>query len=189
MLLHVKKHSDFEKANSILANFDHRYPGYAVIALRRIGIERRYALKQAGDRLLRVIEKIFFYRDSPDYSSVISRFERLIHDSRTPRKLSAFYALKLARFHAKTRNDRRLAEKIIRDAINRDKSNPQLYLALVDLAYTAPVFSERSVIEALNEVLESDQLSDEDKLRFSQRKLDFLEDLGTDVEALVLNLF
>lgn len=60
-------------------------------------------------------------RDSPDYSSVISRFERLIHDPRTPRKLSAFYALKLARFHAKTRNDRRLAEKIIRDAINRDK--------------------------------------------------------------------
>lgn len=65
------------------------------------------------------------------------------------------------------------------------QSNPQLYLALIDLAYTAPVFNERSVIEALNEVLESDQLSDEDKLRFSQRKLDFLEDLGTDVEALV----
>lgn len=65
------------------------------------------------------------------------------------------------------------------------QSNPQLYLALVDLAYTAPLFNERDVIEALNEVLESDQLSDEDKLRFSQRKLDFLEDLGTDVEALV----
>uniref|UniRef100_A0A1I7VEI1 Tetratricopeptide repeat protein n=1 Tax=Loa loa TaxID=7209 RepID=A0A1I7VEI1_LOALO len=156
--------SDFEKANSILANFDHRYPGYAVIALRRIGIERRFAMRQTGDRL------------------------RLIHDSRTPRKLSAFYALKLARFHAKTRNDRKLAEKIIRDAINRDKSNPQLYLALVDLAYTAPIFNERSVIEALNEVLESDQLSDEDKLRFSQRKLDFLEDLGTDVEALQKHL-
>ncbi|KAM3717272.1 Pre-mRNA-processing factor [Dirofilaria immitis] len=171
-----EKNGDFEKANSILASFDHHHPGYAVIALRRIGIERRYAMKQAGDR------------DSPDYSSVISRFERLIHDSRTPRKLSAFYALKLARFHAKTRNDRKLAEKIIRDAINRDKSNPQLYLALVDLAYTAPVFSERNVIEALNEVLESDQLCDEDKLRFSQRKLDFLEDLGTDVEALQKHL-
>lgn len=58
-------------------------------------------------------------------------------------------------------------------------------MALVDLAYTTPIFNERSVIEALNEVLESDQLTDEDKLRFSQRKLDFLEDLGTDVEALV----
>ncbi|VDN05248.1 unnamed protein product [Thelazia callipaeda] len=162
---------DFEKANSILASFDHRYPGYAVIALRRIGIERRFAIKQAGDR------------DSPDYSSVISRFERLIHDSRTPRKLSAFYAQKLARFHSKTRNDRKLAEKIIRDAINRDKSNSQLYLALVDLAYTAPLFNERSVIETLNEVLSSEHLSDENKLRFSQRKLDFLEDLGTDVEA------
>ncbi|MCP9264824.1 hypothetical protein DINM_022984 [Dirofilaria immitis] len=173
--------SDFEKANSILASFDHHHPGYAVIALRRIGIERRYAMKQAGDRLVicnNSLNTKFHLKlgskpkeDSPDYSSVISRFERLIHDSRTPRKLSAFYALKLARFHAKTRNDRKLAEKIIRDAINRDKSNPQLYLALVDLAYTAPVFSERNVIEALNEVLESDQLCDEDKLRFSQRNL------------------
>lgn len=69
------------------------------------------------------------------------------------------------------------------------QTNPQLYLALVDLAYTAPLFNERSVIEALNEVLESDQLSDEDKLRFSQRKLDFLEDLGTDVEVLVSVFF
>nr|CDP97154.1 Bm10187 [Brugia malayi] len=46
---------DFEKANSILANFDHRYPGYAVIALRRIGIERRFAIRQAGDRLVIVM--------------------------------------------------------------------------------------------------------------------------------------
>lgn len=75
---------------------------------------------------------------------MISRFERLIHDSRTPRKLSAFYALKLARFHAKTRNDRRLAEKIIRDAINRDKvggtllacitSMPACYLPFLEIS-------------------------------------------------------
>lgn len=54
---------DFEKANSILANFDHRYPGYAVVALRRIGIERRFAMKQAGDRLVicDATIKLWFY--------------------------------------------------------------------------------------------------------------------------------
>ncbi|VDN37548.1 unnamed protein product, partial [Gongylonema pulchrum] len=101
--------SDYEKANAILSSFEHRHPGYAVIALRRIGIERRLAIKHSGAR------------EATDYTSVISRFERLIHDSHTPRRLATFYALKLARFHAKTRNDRRLAEKIIRDAISRDK--------------------------------------------------------------------
>lgn len=38
-----------------------------------------------------------------------------------PRKLSSFYALKLARFHAKVRHDKKLAEKVLRDAINNDK--------------------------------------------------------------------
>lgn len=52
IMSHVTFTGDFEKANSILASFDHRYPGYAVIALRRIGIERRFATKQAGDRLV-----------------------------------------------------------------------------------------------------------------------------------------
>lgn len=167
-----EKNGDFEKANYVLADFDRRHPGYAVIALRRIGIERRLAVAQASDGGV------------PDYSSVISRFERLIHDPHTPRKLSTFYALKLARFHAKTRNDRKLAEKIIKDALTRDKDNAQLYLALVDLAYTHTPFDEHAVVKALNMALDSEHLSDEDRLRFSQRKLDLLEDLGTDIQML-----
>lgn len=40
---------DFEKAASILSEFDRRHPGYGVIALRRIGVERRLAQFQAGE--------------------------------------------------------------------------------------------------------------------------------------------
>ncbi|MFH4978254.1 hypothetical protein AB6A40_004963 [Gnathostoma spinigerum] len=167
-----EKYGNYESASNILADFDHRHPGYAIIALRRIGIDRRFAQKHAGDK------------EGSDYSDVISRFERLIHNPQTPRRLSSFYALKLARFHLKVRNDRRLCEKIVRDALNRDKDNTQLFLMLVDLAFTSPSYKESDVIAALDFALASEDLSDEDKLKFSQRKLDFLEDLGSDISEL-----
>ncbi|KAK6027819.1 hypothetical protein OSTOST_06149 [Ostertagia ostertagi] len=103
---------------------------------------------------------------SPDYSGVINKFEKLIHSSDTPRHLSSYYSVKLARFHLKTRNDRRLAaEKIIRRALERDRDNIQLLLQLIDLAFTNPEFSQVCII-------------------FIQRKLDFLEDLSYDIDVL-----
>uniref|UniRef100_A0A0M3IV78 Tetratricopeptide repeat protein n=1 Tax=Ascaris lumbricoides TaxID=6252 RepID=A0A0M3IV78_ASCLU len=173
-----RKHpGDFETANAILAEFNRKHPGYAVIPLRRVGIERRMLTLNTP------------HGATPDYSSVISHFERLIQDPQTPRRLATFYALKLARFHAKTRNDRKLAEKILLDALTRDKDSEQLYLALIDLAYSAPIFDENAVLDALDSALNCEYLSNEEKLRFSQRKLDFLEDLGTDINKYVKYIF
>uniref|UniRef100_A0A915AYC5 Pre-mRNA-processing factor 39 n=1 Tax=Parascaris univalens TaxID=6257 RepID=A0A915AYC5_PARUN len=171
-----EEHGDFETANAILAEFNRKHPGYAIIPLRRVGIERRMLTLNTA------------HGATPDYSSVISHFERLIQDPQTPRRLATFYALKLARFHAKTRNDRKLAEKILLDALTRDKDSEQLYLALIDLAYSAPVFDENAVLDALDSALNCEYLSNEEKLRFSQRKLDFLEDLGTDINKLQKHL-
>ncbi|VDL75465.1 unnamed protein product [Nippostrongylus brasiliensis] len=119
---------------------------------------------------------------SPDYSGVISKFEKLIHSPDTPRHLSSYYSIKLARFHLKTRNDRRLAEKIIKRALERDRDNVQLLLQLIDLAFTNPEFSQTAVIEAFDFAIKSN-ISDAEKLQFSQRKLDFLEDLSYDIDV------
>ncbi|VDK58917.1 unnamed protein product [Anisakis simplex] len=173
---HIKILGNYDEAIAILVEFDRRHPGYAIVPLRRIGIERRMAISMTANGA------------TVDYSSVISRFERLIQDAQTPRRLATFYAIKLARFHAKTRNDRKLAEKILRDALNRDKDSPQLYLALIDLAYEAPDFDEKTILEAFDNALDSEHLSSEQKLKFSQRKLDFLEDLGTDIKILQQHL-
>ncbi|VDN54784.1 unnamed protein product [Dracunculus medinensis] len=170
MQVEIRK-GNFDKASDILVEFDRCNPGFAVIALRRIGIERRRAASINSENV-------------SNYSSVISRFERLIHDSNTSTKLSSYYALKLARFHIKKKNDRKLATKIIKDAIARDKDNPSLYLALIDIAYTATTFKESSVVEAIDYALESRHLNDKEKLRFSQRKLDFLEDFGHSIQEL-----
>ncbi|EPB69173.1 hypothetical protein ANCCEY_11739 [Ancylostoma ceylanicum] len=76
--------------------------------------------------------------------------------------LDAFLGGKVVkRFHLKTRNDRRLAEKIIRRALERDRS---------------------AVIEAFDFAIKSN-ISDAEKLQFSQRKLDFLEDLSYDINV------
>ncbi|VDO34077.1 unnamed protein product [Haemonchus placei] len=158
---------NYSEASSILNSFRRKYPGYAAVELRLIGMLRRRADTER----------------SPDYSGVISKFEKLIHSSDTPRHLSSYYSVKLARFHLKTRNDRRLAEKIIRRALERDRDNIQLLLQLIDLAFTNPEFSQTAVIEAFDFAIKSN-ISDADKLQFSQRKLDFLEDLSYDIDVL-----
>lgn len=62
-------------------------------------------------------------------------------------------------------------------------------MALIDLAYSAPIFDENAVLDALDSALNCEYLSNEEKLRFSQRKLDFLEDLGTDINKYVKYIF
>ncbi|KHJ89706.1 hypothetical protein OESDEN_10462 [Oesophagostomum dentatum] len=163
---------NYSEAGAILSSFRRKHPGYAAVELRSIGMLRRRA---DADRNF-------------DYSGVISKFERLIHSPDTPRHLSSYYSIKLARycvmtFHLKIRNDRRLAEKIIRRALERDRDNVQLLLQLIDLAYTNPEFSQSAVIEAFDFAIKS-SISDAEKIQFSQRKLDFLEDLSYDINVL-----
>uniref|UniRef100_A0A183GGM0 YfiO domain-containing protein n=1 Tax=Heligmosomoides polygyrus TaxID=6339 RepID=A0A183GGM0_HELPZ len=75
----------YSEAGSILTSFRKKYPGYAAVELRIIGMLRRRA--EAERSLTR----------APDYSGVISKFEKLIHSSDTPRHLSSYYSVKLAR--------------------------------------------------------------------------------------------
>lgn len=60
------------------------------------------------------------------------------------------------------------------------QGNLQLYLALVDMALSSSHFRESEVVEALDAGIRSKDLAMEDRFMFSQRKLDFLEELGTD---------
>ncbi|KAI1720983.1 NRDE-2, necessary for RNA interference domain-containing protein [Ditylenchus destructor] len=165
-----EKHGNIEAAQAILDAFDRRHPNYTAITLRQLAIERRQQMKE----------------ENPDYSPIVAKYERLIQDSSVSRKVASFYSLKLARFHAKIRHDRKLAKKIIKEAISRDKENLQLYLQLVDLAYNASTSEsrDREVISALDFALDSRDLSEEDRFQFSLRKLEYLEELCADVNLL-----
>lgn len=53
-------------------------------------------------------------------------------------------------------------------------------MALVDIAMSTHHYRESEVLSAFDYAIESKYLSNEQRFLFSQRKLDFLEDMGSD---------
>jgi hypothetical protein len=56
----------------------------------------------------------------------------------------------------------------------------QLYLQLVDISYNASHMRDSEVISAFDTALDCRDLSSEDRYQFSMRKLEYLEELGSD---------
>uniref|UniRef100_A0A7E4VQ74 Suf domain-containing protein n=1 Tax=Panagrellus redivivus TaxID=6233 RepID=A0A7E4VQ74_PANRE len=165
-----EKHGDPETADRILVDFQRRNPGYAAIENRRIAISRRRIQRSKADK--------------GDYSEIVSKYERLMNDLEAPKRLGSFYALKLARLHLKVRHDRKSADKTLREAINRDRSNTKLYLALIDVHNSSSHFKEADILDAFDLAIKSRDLTLEERYSFSQRKVDFLEELGMDPSKL-----
>ncbi|KAI6186544.1 hypothetical protein M3Y98_00144200 [Aphelenchoides besseyi] len=153
-----EKHGDLSSSLDCLNDFDRRHPGYVAIAMRKIHVDRRRLAKEKN----------------PDYSSIVNKFERLMKEPGTSRRIYSFYALKLARFHLKVQRERKAAEK----------DNIQLYLALIDVAFSSSHYREKEVLDALDFGMYSKNLTVDQRFMFSQRKLDFLEELGTDAGKL-----
>lgn len=166
--LFEEKHGDSSAASAILYDFDRRHPGYAAISMRKIHVSRRKAGKEK----------------SPDYASTISKLEKLISEPGNSRRVASFYALKLSRIHLKLRHDRKSAEKVLKNALSRDKDNLQLYMGLVDVAFSSSRFHEHEVVDAFDYAIYSKHLPIDQRFLFSQRKLDFLEELGNDATRL-----
>ncbi|CAI2355455.1 unnamed protein product [Caenorhabditis sp. 36 PRJEB53466] len=158
---------NFDEAIKILDKFRQEYPGYVLLELRYLGILRRKAEKEGG----------------PSSEFVLNQYEALIKDSQISPNLHSFYSLKLARYHQKSRHDPKLAQKVLKKAISIDPFNLQLYSQFVDVAYSSDVMTELDVIQSFDIALDSN-LRLEDKIRFSQRKLDYLEELGKNILAI-----
>lgn len=159
---------NYDDAIKILDNFRNEYPGYLLLEIRYLGTLRRAS--EANNETIK-----------PDF--LLNQYEALIKDSQASPNLHSFYSIKLARYHQKSRRDPRLAQKIIKKALTIDPFNLQLYSQYVDIAYSSDSMTEVDVIQAFDVALDS-TLRLEDKVRFSQRKLDFLEELGNNVNAI-----
>jgi len=61
--------------------------------------------------------------------------------------------------------------------------NAKLYLQLIDVEYQQPVMDEPSMLTVFDHAINSDIALDQ-RVAFSQRKLEFLEDFGSDVDRL-----
>ncbi|XP_043931326.1 pre-mRNA-processing factor 39-like [Protopterus annectens] len=151
-----------EEARRILKMFDDYTPGLAVIRLRRVSLERRQGNLEGAETLLR---------------------EAVKENEGTP--LASFYAIKLARHLQKLQKNLTKARNVLLEAIEKDSDNTRLYLNLLELEFSGDVKqNEGNTLNCIDRVLNS-TLSKEIKFIFSQRRLEFLEDFGSNIHSLL----
>lgn len=146
-----------DKAAEILKNLDEAIPHMLQIIYRRINLEKR----------------------RNHYDRVCDLYEYYMNTSHT-KFLTSNIAIKYARFLWKCANKINKAIQVITEIINKDKDNMQenarLLLQLVELKISVKPLNEHSVIQTFDEILSMSSVNLEQKILFSQRKLEFVED-------------
>ncbi|CAL9692017.1 unnamed protein product [Knipowitschia caucasica] len=151
-----------EEARSILQSLEVTVPGLAVVRLRRVSLERRHGCMEDAEVLL----------------------TDALATAKTPTEAS-FFAVKLARHFLKLHKNQERAKKILQEAIQRDPASPKLYLNLLELEFNGDFAQNQTEIMSCFDLAIKSPMSLESRLLFAQRKVEFLEDFGTDVNMLV----
>uniref|UniRef100_T1JL07 Suppressor of forked domain-containing protein n=1 Tax=Strigamia maritima TaxID=126957 RepID=T1JL07_STRMM len=151
---------NFTTAWEILDNLERTLPNYLPVVFRRINLERRQGNKAEVEEL---------------YKAYIEQAKS--------KELASHYACKFARYYFKTHNDHEKAIDILREALKKDKENPKLYLQIFDCYYQQFPLNEDAIYKIFDEAV-SAELPVEMRILFSQRRLEFYEDFGSDIKRL-----
>ncbi|KAK9501193.1 hypothetical protein O3M35_002266 [Rhynocoris fuscipes] len=156
-----ESHGNVDGARKILNHIDKEVPGVLIIQLRKINLERR-----AGN-----LEETSYL-----YENYISAAKTKI----------AFVTLsvKYARFCLKILHDIDKAINVVKKALEEDKGNVRLNLQLLDLLMSKPEFNEDECISIFNLILDKDSVDIEHKIKFAQRKIEFIEDFGKNIKSM-----
>ncbi|MEQ2275823.1 hypothetical protein XENORESO_009325 [Xenotaenia resolanae] len=157
-----EQQGNVEEARGILKTLEETIPGLAMVRLRRVSLERRRGNLEEAEALLK---------------------EAM--ESANNATESSFYAVKLARHLVKVQRSLSRAKKVLLDAIEKDQTSSRLYLNLLELEFNGDVTqNEVEILACFDQALRS-QLPLESRIVFSQRKVEFLEDFGSDINVLV----
>ncbi|XP_065112651.1 pre-mRNA-processing factor 39 [Paramisgurnus dabryanus] len=157
-----EQQGNIDEARGILKAIEEAVPGLAMVRLRRVSLERRHGNMDEVEALLR--DAITNGRNGSE---------------------SSFYSVKLARQMLKVQKNIAKAKKVLLEAVEKDETNPKLYLNLLELEYSGDVQqNEAEIIACFDRALGS-SMSLESRVTFSQRKIEFLEDFGSDINVLV----
>uniref|UniRef100_A0A674ALJ9 Pre-mRNA-processing factor 39 n=1 Tax=Salmo trutta TaxID=8032 RepID=A0A674ALJ9_SALTR len=157
-----EQQGNIEEARGILKSLEEVVPGLAMVRLRRVSLERRHGNLEEAEALL-----------SEAMASGKNASE------------TSFYAVKLARQLLKVQRSLAKARKVLLDTIDKDQTSPKLYLNLLELEYSGDVQQNEAEILACFDRALSSPLPLDCRLTFSQRKVEFLEDFGSDINKLV----
>ncbi|ELU07632.1 hypothetical protein CAPTEDRAFT_180947 [Capitella teleta] len=152
-----ERNGNIEAAHEILDNLDAQIPGLAVVALRKIGIERRRG-------------------NTDDLEGMYNKYVQDTQD----KAVKSFFSIKYARFLTKTLGKADQATEVLQKALVSDPDNPKIHLQILDLQFQRQPLDEAMMLDIFQKAIKS-KMPLENKVRFSQRRLDFLEDFGSDV--------
>jgi pre-mRNA-processing factor 39 len=76
------------------------------------------------------------------------------------------------------------ASEMLQKALESDPDNPKVHLQLLDLQFQSYPLNEANIVGIMRKAIKSN-MPLENKVMFSQRLLDFLEDFGSDVAKYV----
>ncbi|OWK08817.1 PRPF39, partial [Cervus elaphus hippelaphus] len=147
-----------QQARNILRTFEECVLGLAMVRLRRVSLERRHGNMEEAERLL----------------------QEAIKNAKSNNE-SSFYAIKLARHLFKIQKNLPKSRKVLLEAIERDKENTKLYLNLLEMEYSGDLKqNEENILNCFDKAIHG-SLPIKMRITFSQRKVEFLEDFGSDV--------
>jgi len=147
---------DVTKASKILDDLETNVPGLAMVALRKVSIERRQG----------------------NYNSVEDMYVKYLDSPK--KQIRSFYAIKYARYLARISGNHEKASRILKDALEDDPKNAKIFLQLVDIEYGRSEVNESNMLAVFQLAIDS-QLEVDHRVAFSQRQLEYLEDFGSDV--------
>lgn len=154
-------HDNANKAADILTNLEKVCSNVIQVAYRRINLERRRG----------------------DLNRCTQLYEHYISSSKNKNTAGSF-AIKYARFCHKIKGDLNAAIDILRSASEKDSGNTRVVLQLIDLTLQREKISEKEVIEIMDSFLARENLDPDQRVLFTQRKVEFLEDFGTSAKDL-----
>ncbi|KAM3918540.1 pre-mRNA-processing factor 39 isoform 2-T2 [Leptodactylus fuscus] len=157
-----EQQGNVDEAKRILKTLEESVESLAMVRLRRVNLERRHGNIKEAEELL----------------------SEAMKNSKATHEFS-FYAIKLARFYFKIQKNLAKARKVLSDALQKDKENTKLYLNLIDLEFSGDVKQNESNILVLFDKVIKSSMPLATKITFSQRKVSFLEDFGSDISKLL----
>jgi pre-mRNA-processing factor 39 len=155
-----EKLGNFAAASEILEQLEQKVTDYIPVMFHRINLERRRGNKDAAAQL----------------------FEGYIKThAKSP--LGVHFAVKYARFCLKFLGDNDKAVETLETLLETQPTNGKLYMQLVDVYYQQTPIKHTDIVRVLDRAIQA--ITDLDnKLLFAQRKVEFLEEFGSDMQML-----
>ena len=152
-----EKLGNYEGAAEVLENIEKTHPQMITLVMARINLERRRG----------------------NHEKVSELYDNIIKNSNSKTTASEF-SIKYSRYLRLHVGNVSRASQVINSAMESDPTNPKLYLQQLDLLINTSPMDVSAVTKLFDQALEQ-EFPDKHKLLFSQRKLEFLGDFGSDI--------